>query len=137
MRAASRPVRSEFRLALDALERIQSLADSQGTHVLVVLQPGKEETYLPDLIASMGDTTADLRPALDRAGIEYLDVGPAFRHQAAAGERLFYEVDGHPTAAGYALTARLVAHHVEQHAAEYGLAAKANSPVLLQAGAPR
>jgi lysophospholipase L1-like esterase len=135
MRAASRPVRPEFTLALHALERMQALAGSQGTHVLVVLQPGKEETYLPDLIASMGDTTADLRPALDRAGIEYLDLGPAFRHQAAAGERLFYEVDGHPTAAGYALIARLVAHHVEQHAAEYGLAA--TKPALVQAGAGR
>jgi lysophospholipase L1-like esterase len=123
MRAVSHRNTREFQLALEALEHIQALAVRQGTHVLIALQPGKEETYLPGVVASMGDTTADLRAALDRAGIEYLDLGPAFRRHAAAGERLFHEVDGHPNPAGYALTAHLIAQHVETQAARYGLAA--------------
>jgi hypothetical protein len=128
MRAASRARSPEFPLVLDALERIQALASAQGTHVLLVLQPGKEETYLPDVVASTGDTTTDLRAALDRAGIEYLDLGPAFRHHAAAGERLFHEVDGHPNRAGYALTAHVIAEHVQKHTAHYGLVDRSAPP---------
>jgi lysophospholipase L1-like esterase len=127
MRAVSRPGAREFQLALDALERIQALAARQGTRVLIVLQPGKEETYMPEVVASMGDTTTDLRAALDHAGIEYLDLGPAFRHHAAAGEQLFHEVDGHPTPAGYALTAQKVTERIQVNAAAYGLAETAGT----------
>jgi hypothetical protein len=62
-----------------------------------------------------------LRAALDRLGIDYLDLAPGFRARAAAGERLFFEVDGHPNQAGYALTAELLQAHITEHAARYGL----------------
>ena len=77
----------------------------EGTHVLVVLQPGKEEVYLPLTDPSVPDPERPLREALDRLRIEYLDLTPGFRQRAAAGARLFFEVDGHPNAAGYALIA--------------------------------
>ena len=111
-----------FGLALDALERINAIATSHGTHVIVVLQPGKEETYLPLLDGEPADPGAPLRAALAAHGIEYLDLLPVFRAHAAAGAKLFYEFDGHPNAEGYRLTAEGVFAHLESNAEEYGLA---------------
>jgi lysophospholipase L1-like esterase len=88
----------------------------------MILQPGKEQVYLPLLGETRGDPTSALRPALDQLGIEYLDLAPGFRARAAAGDRLFYEVDGHPNQAGYALIAQLVHAHIAENAARYGLA---------------
>jgi hypothetical protein len=42
------------------------------------------------------------------------------RH-AEAGEALFWEVDGHPNAQGYAVIAEVVLAHLQEHAARYGL----------------
>ena len=110
-----------FGLAIDAFERIHATAAANGTQTLMVLQPSKEETYLPLLQPDVPDATAALREAFDERGIAYLDLAPPFRERAAAGARLFYEADGHPNPAGYDLTARLVLAHLKQHAARYGL----------------
>ncbi len=69
---------------------------------------------------SISDPTRPLRQAFDAAGIDYLDLAPAFRERASAGERLFLEVDSHPNPAGYALIGQLVTAHIKQNAA-YGL----------------
>ena len=111
-----------FELALDALERIDAIAASHGTQVIVVLQPGKEETYLPLLDGTPADPGAPLRAALEARGIEYLDLLPAFREHAAAGTKLFFEVDGHPNAEGYRLTAEGILAYLERNAEKYGLA---------------
>jgi lysophospholipase L1-like esterase len=121
-RARAQPGQPEFRIVVAALERIAALAAQHGTRVVVVLQPGKEEVYLPLLGERPSDTTSALRPELEQRGIEYLDLGPAFRAEAAAGARLFYEFDGHPNARGYALTAELVKAYVTEHAGRLGLA---------------
>jgi lysophospholipase L1-like esterase len=110
-----------FRLALDAFQAIQSSAEKQGTHVLMVLQPSKEEVYLPLVQSGVPDPTATLREEFERRGIEYLDLVAAFRQRAAAGEQLFFENDGHPNPSGYALTAELVLAHLTVSAAKYGL----------------
>jgi lysophospholipase L1-like esterase len=117
---ASRDTRT-FRLTLDALERIHALARERGTRVLMVLQPSKEEVYLPLIEEDVPDLATDLRRSFEERGIEYLDLGPAFRARAAAGERLFFETDGHPNPAGYALVARLVLSHLIEHGPRYGL----------------
>lgn len=110
-----------FELTVDDLERMHALATSHGTHMLVVLQPSKEETYLPLLNGHDADPGAPLRAALDASGIPYLDLLPAYRERAAAGAQLFFEVDGHPNLEGYRLTAREVAAHLRRNAEAYGL----------------
>jgi hypothetical protein len=110
-----------FDLSLDALKRINAVATSHGTHVIVVLQPGKEETYLPLLDGTPADPGAPLRAALEARGIEYLDLLPLFREQAAAGAKLFYEFDGHPNAQGYRLTAEKILAYLADNAERYGL----------------
>ena len=112
-----------FELAVDALQRINAIATSHGTDVLVVLLPSKEETYLPLLDGTPADPGAPLRAALAADGIEYLDLLPAFREHAEAGAKLFFEYDGHPNSEGYRLIAKKVLAHLEGNAEEYGLAA--------------
>jgi hypothetical protein len=89
----------------------------------MVLQPSKEEVYLPQLDDNVPDVTRGLRDLFDSRGIEYLDLVPGFREHARAGEQLFFEVDGHPNQRGYALAGELVLNHLRANAARYGLAA--------------
>ena len=121
---------------MDEFDRIQATTWANVTHALMVLQPSKEETYLPLLQIDVPDGNAALRDAFDQRGIDYLDLTPAFRERAAAGERLFYEMDGHPNAAGYALTARLVLAHLKKHADRYGLASVATDSTAATEGRP-
>jgi lysophospholipase L1-like esterase len=106
--AAAEAGRREYQLVVNALQELHSVAGRQGARVLIVLLPGKEEVYLPLLGDPPPDPTKSLRAALDTVGIEYLNLTPAFRDRAAAGEQLFFEIDGHPNAAGQALIAQLV-----------------------------
>jgi lysophospholipase L1-like esterase len=125
-----------FGLALNAFENMHSVAERNGTHVLMVLQPSKEEVYLPLLEDDVPDLTRALRDTFDDRGIDYLDLTPAFRKRAAAGERLFFENDGHPNASGYALTAQLVLSHLMEHGREYGFEGMALVPTRAASGGP-
>ena len=104
-----------FALVLKALEDLQTLATQQQTHCLVLFFPSKEEVYLPVFGQAAADLASPFLPELDKRGIAYLDLGPHFRQRAAAGEVLFWEVDVHPNARGYALIAELVLPHLREH----------------------
>ena len=84
------PDRPQFQLVLQALECIQEIAEANGSHVLFIFQPTKEEVYLPLLGEAAPDPDQPLRAALDGLGLDYLDLTPAFRQRARAGERLFF-----------------------------------------------
>jgi lysophospholipase L1-like esterase len=119
----AQPGNRGFDISVDALQRLDSIARADDTKILVVLQPSKEEVYLP----LMGQTDVEtdpgrpLRVKLRELGIPYLDLLPEFRNRAAKGEVLFFETDGHPNARGYALIAELVLAHLKQKAKTYNL----------------
>jgi lysophospholipase L1-like esterase len=115
------PERREFQLVLQALVDLQALARQQGASVLVVFQPSKEEVYLPLLGKPVADLSAPLRVALDAHGIAYLDLTAAFEQCARAGNRLFFEVDGHANKQGNQLIAQAVLAHLSAHAPVYPL----------------
>jgi hypothetical protein len=117
----ARPEAREFQLVLGALKQIQAIGAKTGARVLVVLQPSKEEVYLPLRGKSAGDPDGPLRRALTDSGLAYLELMPAFRERAQAGEQLFFEVDGHPNAKGYALIAEVVLSHLKANRHQYGL----------------
>jgi lysophospholipase L1-like esterase len=121
--ALAQPGRREFQLLLQALQRLHSIATQDGAQTVIVLQPGKEMVYLPLLGETVPDPASALREALEKLGIDYLDLTPGFRDRAAAGEKLFFEYDGHPNAAGYALIAQLVLSHLKQNGRQYALSA--------------
>jgi hypothetical protein len=122
---AAKPNRHEFRLVVEALQQIHTIATEQGTHALMIFQPSKEEVYLPLLGEPRPDPSFPLRQVLDESGIGYLDLTPLFRARAEAGEKLFFEVDGHPNTRGYALIAEGIGSYLLANAKRYGLLAEA------------
>jgi hypothetical protein len=117
--AKAQPDQHAFHLVLQALQRLEALAQQQGTEVLFVFQPSKEETYLPLRGEPIPDIKHALQEALTQQGMITLDLTPAFRHQAAIGERLFFAVDGYPNAQGHALIARSVLRQLTGQAQVY------------------
>jgi len=117
----AQPDRWEFQLVLQELERIHFTAKKNGTHVLIVFQPAREEIYMALGDESVPDPSSPLRAALEKLSIDYLDLGPAFRRRALAGGRLFFESDGHPNRRGYKLIAYEVLAHLKNNASTYGL----------------
>jgi hypothetical protein len=117
----AQPESREFQLVLQAYQRLQALTQAQRAHLLIVFLPSKEEVYLPLLGEPAPDFSTPLQQALERLGMATLDLTPAFRRYAAAGERLFFETDGHPNQQGYGLIAQEVLQHLKDKAAEYGL----------------
>jgi hypothetical protein len=103
--AGARPGRPEFDVVVKSVKALRDTAAAHGAQTAVVLEPSKEETYLPLVGRTVVDPSAALRHALDRLDIPWVDLGPAFRSEAQAGARLFFEVDGHPNAAGHAVIA--------------------------------
>jgi lysophospholipase L1-like esterase len=117
----ARPEHRVFHIAVEALQRLHFIARANGTNVLIVLQPSKEEVYLPLLGEPAPDPGDPLRAVLGELGIPYLDLLQDFRLRADNGEVLFFEVDGHPNARGYGLIAELVISHLKNNAKRYGL----------------
>ena len=111
-RGQARPNQPAFRLVLQALERLHTLVQEQGTDVICVFQPSKEETYLPLRGDAESDLQQTLQDALAQRGIASLDLTPVFRHHAALGSRLFFAVDSYPNAQGHTLIARNVLRHL-------------------------
>jgi hypothetical protein len=132
------PARREFQLVLQALVALQTLAHQQGASVLVVMQPAKEEVYLPLLSKPVADLGAPVRLALDAHGIEYLDLTAAFTQCARTGRPLFFEVDGHINKQGHRLIAYEVLAHLSKQATVYRLlsAASSSQSMPLQCNAP-
>jgi len=112
---ATLPDHREFRLVLSTLHELYATAQSNDTKLLVVIQPSKEEVYLPISGQAIPDLSVHLREELKNAGIEYLDLTETFRQRAARGAKLFFETDPHPNAAGYALIADSVLAYLKQN----------------------
>jgi hypothetical protein len=119
--AGAWPDRREFQLVLQSLKRIHSTAAANGTHILVIFQPSKEEIYMPLLGEALPDPARPLKTELEKHRIDYLELAPAFRQRAEAGEKLFFEVDGHPNTRGYGLIGEIVLSHLKVNAKRYGL----------------
>jgi hypothetical protein len=117
-----------FTLTLQTIEGIHDLATEHGTRAVILFFPSKEEVYLPLVEGQARDLAAPFLPELEARGIAYLDLGPLFRQRAAAGQTLFWEVDGHPNPRGYALIAEAVIGFLKSHETRLGLASETASP---------
>ena len=113
----SQPDNRFFDITAQALADIHRSASAQGTRLLIVFEPSKEEIYLPLVDRVPLDPAGPLQSRLQEIGIAYLDLAPFFRARAQAGEKLFFENDGHPNAAGYRLIAEQVAAYLRSESA--------------------
>jgi hypothetical protein len=114
--AAARPGSAKFTLVLDTIARIHALSQQHQAQCVILFFPSKEEVYLPLLEEHVPDLAAAFLPSLDQRGIAYLNLSPSFRARAAAGEKLFFEVDGHPNTQGHALIAEVVGAYLTRQA---------------------
>jgi lysophospholipase L1-like esterase len=110
------PGHVEFEQVFRPISRMSAISMENGTHMLVVFQPSKEEIYLPLLGDPAPDAGGPLRTALQKQGIDCLDLTPAFRQRARAGDQLFFEADGHPNRLGYALIAEEILTYLTEQA---------------------
>ncbi len=117
----AKPDQPVFQSVMESIEKTQAIAASHGTAFLVLVFPTKEDVYLP----LRGDTVPPLLPSLVEAlrsrGIPYLDLTGPMQEQARQEKRLFFQVDGHPDAAGYRVIAAAVLARIERDAGQYGL----------------
>jgi hypothetical protein len=120
----------DFERVVATLEQADSVTRGQGTRLLIVLFPTKEEVYLPVLGKPAPEVVQAFNSELAARNMDYLDLLPVFREHARAGETLFYEVDGHPNTRGNRVIADAVLERLRSRDAAYGLA-----PVLAVRGA--
>lgn len=117
----ARPGHPDFELVMEAIEATRARAEADGAAFLVLLIPTKEEVYLPMLGRSVPDAAGPFARQLEADGIPTLDLTPAFKERANAGEALFFEVDGHANARGYALIAKVLLDHFQANEQRYAL----------------
>jgi lysophospholipase L1-like esterase len=118
----AQPDHPAFRSVIDAIERTRALAERGSSKFLVLLVPTKEEVYLPLLGEEPPLGTAPFATYLSKAEVPYLDLTPYFEARAREGQKLFFEIDGHPNAAGYRLMADVVLNNVWNDVARSDLA---------------
>ncbi len=110
-----------FQSVLQSIEEARALAAQNGTELLVLLLPTKEDVYFP----LRGDTAPPVLPPfaseLEKRGIPHLDLTAPMQEEARKHQRLFFEVDGHPNAAGYRIIANAVLANLHQNAGKYHL----------------
>jgi lysophospholipase L1-like esterase len=111
LRERALPGRPEFDEALAALKELDHRVHADGGRMVVVVLPSKESVYLPPEDGP-ADPLKHVFRAFKQLNLAYLDVAPRLRERAAAGELLFFEVDGHPNERGYAVIADAVVDYL-------------------------
>lgn len=97
-----------FERVMGIIEEARELTLARGADFVVLLVPTKEEVYLGSLGRPHPALVEVFAEALSARGIAYLDLSSALEARAAEGEALYFPVDGHPNAQGYAVIAEAV-----------------------------
>jgi hypothetical protein len=105
-----------FELVMDTIEQARALTREQGTELLVVLFPTKEEVYLPVSRKRVPLLLEPFRAELEKRDIPHLDLTPFFQEEARRGECVFFEVDGHTNVRGEQLIAKVLADTLRNRA---------------------
>ena len=125
---ATREWRSAWAVTEALLKRARASSDALGAELLVVCAPSQfqlddeawEKLIGSDRASVMARYRQDvpnrrLEEAAGRAGVRFLDLLPGFQMAAQADATpLYFEEDGHWTASGHALAARLIAAYLHE-----------------------
>ena len=112
-----------FERVMSTIQRAAEEIAADGSRMVVLLLPTKEEVYLPLHGMPPLDTTHVFARALDKRGLPYFNITADLQTRAATGEQLFFEVDGHPNAAGYRAIADSVHGYLMRNGPALGLSA--------------
>jgi lysophospholipase L1-like esterase len=122
-------VQEGLRLSLDRMERMAEICRAAGVHLLIVLIPTKERVISPRisdstarsslaaLLRAEDQVDRAVRDHLERLGIRYVSLIDDLQRAAGRGEIYPSNDDGHPTSAGYAVIAEVVAAAVHRQLA--------------------
>jgi SGNH hydrolase-like domain, acetyltransferase AlgX len=111
------PTDPGFQSVVQATLAARNLALSAGSEFLVLLFPTKESIYLPLHGVHFPTMTHPLKDMLENEGISCIDLTESFREHAGRGEKLYFEIDGHPNEHGNRVIADAVAQrltHLQQ-----------------------
>ena len=92
------------------------LALSNDAAFAVIFVPYREHVYWEYIrddvngydVEMLDDVAAKLESVCLENGILFINLVPGFTEQALAGERLYYQIDGHWNEAGYDMAARII-----------------------------
>lgn len=118
---SNNPADSGFSSIVRATVAARNLARASGSEFLVMLFPTKEAVYLPSHGVNFPSLVRPLRDVLEREGIACLDLTGKFLELGARGERIYFEIDGHPNERGNRVIADALEEYLEQNAAHLGL----------------
>ena len=109
---------AQVQRVIETLGRLQKKVRASGAEMLVVPFPSKEEVLLPMIGERPNKVVRPFITELERRGIAAFDLIPYLQEGAAAGEKLFFEIDLHPNPAGQKLIARALSEHLQRRTAE-------------------
>ena len=95
----------DFEAVVETLSELHSAAREAHSRVLFLVFPCKEEVYLPRRVPR---PTRPFVEVFRERGWDLIDLEAPLVERAARGERLYFEVDGHPDERGNRLTAEAV-----------------------------
>lgn len=113
--ARANPDNPVFRRVVELMAEVKEQCDKDGTALLVLLFPTKEEVYLPLSGQPAPLSVEPFLVELERLGITHLNLTPHFQDRARQGSRLFFEIDGHPNREGYRVVADVVLAYLHQN----------------------
>ena len=116
--ALNDPTTPSFQAVVDATLAARDLAQTNGSRFLVVLFPTKEAVYLPLFGQPFTSLTRPLADVLKEHGVECINLVGPFRERAAQGQKLYFEIDGHPNELGNQLVAEVVGEHLRKWVAQ-------------------
>jgi hypothetical protein len=115
------PADPGFNSVVQAIVAARKFARDNGSEFLVMHSPTKESVYLPSHDVPFPSLVRPLRDVLEREGITCLDLTCKFQELAALGERLCFEIDGHPNERRNRIIANVLGDHLERNAVRLGL----------------
>jgi hypothetical protein len=103
------PAREQLELAAESLSGYADLIRARGSRVAVMIVPNKETAFF-DLLpgARQPHTIEALNQALEKRGVEVLDLGEAFATARQRGARLYIQDDTHWDRSGVEVAASLI-----------------------------
>lgn len=104
---------AEVELAIHNAKMVSETASSQGIKLTYAVVPDKSTIYAPYLVQSPFNKNHDIWSALDKAGVDSIDLHRNFKNEAATVRDFYFPNDTHLSVAGFISMGRQVSLHLD------------------------